>query len=157
MIKDEEIKNCQIITKEYYLEKAYGFQIKQIMANIIADIPVYNFIYQHDYRKNLIKNALVGFFENQTLNFALPSKYDNLILSYFRDIIKWKSIKRRNKNDFSEKEHSRNTYVCGHRRNSDIPCNTENRRFFRGTYRCAGACDTNGNDNISCRGEHHET
>lgn len=79
MIKDEEIKNCQIITKEYYLEKAYGFQIKQIMANIIADIPVYNFIYQHDYRKNLIKNALVGFFENQTLNFALPSKYDNLI------------------------------------------------------------------------------
>ena len=51
MVKDEEIKNCQIITKEYYLEKTYGFQIKQIMANIIADIPVYNFIYQHDYRK----------------------------------------------------------------------------------------------------------
>lgn len=93
MVKDEEIKNCQIITKEYYLEKTYGFQIKQIMANIIADIPVYNFIYQHDYRKNLIKNALVGFFENQTLNFALPSKYDNLNLASFKKLITFCSSK----------------------------------------------------------------
>lgn len=93
MIKDEEIKNCQIITKEYYLEKTYGFQIKQIMANIIADIPVYNFIYQHDYRKNLIKNVLVGFFENQTLNFDLPSKYKKLNLASFKKLITFCSSK----------------------------------------------------------------
>lgn len=87
MISDEEIKKCQKITMEYYLENTYGFQLKRMMASGLSYIPIDNFIYQPDYRDTLFKKVLADFFEKEEINFTLPHMYKNLDAGSFKKMI----------------------------------------------------------------------
>lgn len=87
MISDEEIKKCQKITMEYYLENTYGFQLKRMMASGLSYIPIDNFIYQPDYRDTLFKKVLADLFEKEEINFTLPLKYKNLDAGSFKKMV----------------------------------------------------------------------
>ncbi len=91
-IKNKDMNDCQNIVNYYYLENAYGFCYKFLIADYLSqDLKTTSSIYKPDFIRQIKSSVLVGLFKSNSFDIELPEYYAKLKPNDFHSFISFLS------------------------------------------------------------------